>query len=314
VERHGGRVWRIGLDGGFGCPHRQGGRGPGGCVYCAPDGSRSPYLRDGSAARVAESLDLQVGRTLSFLERRYEATMFFLYFQAFSSTFAPPDILRERYDAAICALERRRPSSLRGLVVSTRPDCVSEEVVDLLQSYAEQGLEVWVELGLQSAVDATLARIHRGHRVADFVRARALLKRNGIRTAAHLIIGLPGEGRDDILAGPRLLAELGVEGVKFHDLFVPRGSALAGEYLSGEITLLSPERYLGYLADSIEILPPELEVIRLCSDATSNERLAPRSRDDKFLIYRGLEAELEKRGSRQGASAPSHSAKKADAL
>jgi uncharacterized protein len=263
---------------------------------------------------VAESLDLQVGRGLSFLERRYKATMFFLYFQAFSSTFAPPDVLRERYDAAICALERRRPSSLRGLVVSTRPDCVSGEVADLLESYAGRGLEVWVELGLQSAVDATLERIHRGHRVADFARARALLRRPGIRTSAHLIIGLPGEGRDEILAGPRLLAELGVEGVKFHDLFVARGSALAGEYLSGELTLLSPERYLDYLADSIELLPPETEVIRLCSDAPLNERLAPRSRDDKFLIYRGLEAELLRRGSRQGASALSHSAKKTDAL
>jgi len=263
---------------------------------------------------VAESLDLQVGRGLAFLERRYKATMFFLYFQAFSSTFAPLEVLRERYDAAISSLERRRPSSLRGLVVSTRPDCVSAEVAELLESYARRGLEVWVELGLQSAVDATLERINRGHRVEDFARARALLSRPGIRTAAHLIIGLPGEGRDEVLAGPRLLAELGVEGVKFHDLFVPRGSALAGEYLSGELALLSPERYLGYLADSIELLPPETEVIRLCSDAQAGERLAPRSRDDKFLIYRGLEAELLRRGSRQGASAPSHSAKKTDAL
>lgn len=240
-------------------------------------------------------------RGLSFLELRYGAGLFFLYFQAYSSTYAPVEVLRERYDEAIARLEGLRPGSLRGLVVSTRPDCVSAEVAELLESYAGRGLEVWVELGLQSAVDATLARINRGHSVEDFVQARRLLARPGLRTAAHLIMGLPGEGREEILAGPRLLAELRLEGVKFHDLYVARGSTLEGEYLSGELSLLAPQRYLALLADAVELLPPEMEVLRLSSDCPPASRLAPASRRDKSLLYRDLERELERRKSRQGS-------------
>jgi len=296
-ERFGGRVWRLGLDGGFGCPNRGGGRGAGGCIYCAPDGDRSPYLDRLPAA----DLDAQVAKGLAFLERRYGAELFFLYFQAYSSTFAPVEVLKSRYDEAIASLERRRPGTLRGLVVSTRPDCLSEEKAALLASYAGRGLEVWVELGLQSGLDSTLKRINRGHSVADFAAARELLRRPGIHTAAHLIFGLPGESEDDMLAGPRLIARLGLEGVKFHDLFVARGSALAGDYLAGEFSLLPPERYLTLLADAVELLPPPMEILRLSSDGPAAGRLAPRRQIDKSLLYKNLELELEKRGSFQGS-------------
>ncbi len=296
-ERYGERVWRLGLDGGFGCPNRGGGRGPGGCIYCAPDGDRSPYLDTLSSA----NLDAQVEKGLSFLEHRYKARLFFLYFQAYSSTFAPVEVLRARYDEAIASLERRRPGSLRGLVVSTRPDCLSEEKAGLLASYAARGLEVWVELGLQSGRDSTLRRINRGHSVADFSVARELLRRPGIHSAAHLILGLPGESDDDMLSGARLVAELRMEGVKFHDLYVARGSTLGGDYLAGEISLISEEHYLMLLADAVELLPPDMEILRLSSDGPSEGRLAPKRQIDKTKLYVNLERELEARGTRQGA-------------
>ena len=247
------------------------------------------------------SIAVQARAALAFARRRYGARLFFPYFQAFSSTFAPVDLLEARYDEAIAAVEEAMPGSVRGLVVSTRPDCIDAPVAELLEAYADRGLEVWVELGLQSGVDATLARIGRGHTVAGFVEACGFLARPGIRVAAHLILGLPGEDRESMLAGPRIAAELGLAGVKFHDLHVPRGSALAGEYLSGEIALLSMDSYLAILADAVELLDPGTEILRLGTDTPLAERLAPRRAFDKRLLYERLEALLETRGTRQGS-------------
>jgi radical SAM protein (TIGR01212 family) len=318
IDRHGGRVWRLGLDGGFGCPNRppaQGGgqaRSPGGCVYCAASASRAVYLAEGpgggeagggepgSPAALA-SLERQVGEGLAFLRRRYEARRFFPYFQAYSSTNAPPAALAASYDLALSAIERAAPGSARGLVVSTRPDCVDEAVVSLLASYAARGLEVWVELGLQSGRDATLARLNRGHDVASFTRAALALGGAGLRVAAHLILGLPGEDREAMLEGPRLLARLGVAGVKFHDLQVARTAALAGDFLGGELVLLSPPSYLEALADAIELLPPGCEILRIGTDIDAADRLFPQRPPDKTQLYAGLDAVLAARGSRQGS-------------
>ncbi len=292
--RHGDRVWRIGLDGGFSCPNRAGGRGRGGCSYCAPGAAKAIYLPAGRP-----SIEAQVESGIDFLERRYGSLLYFPYFQAFSSTFAPIPLLRGRYDEALRAVRAR--GGLRGLVVSTRPDCVDGEKAALLAEYSRSGLEVWVELGLQSSQDRTLTRIRRGHDYAAFVRARETLGEAGLRTAVHLILGLPGETRADMLETVSRIASLGVEGVKFHDLLVPRASALASEYLAGELSLMHASRLPGLLADCIELLDPACEVIRLQSDAPASELLAPRGRSDKTVLYLAVEALLAARGTRQGS-------------
>ena len=300
-HRHGDRVWRIGLDGGFSCPNRRTGRGSGGCSYCAPEGGRALYLPEGQTA-----IGEQVEAGIAFLRRRYEARLFFPYFQAFSSTFAPPSLLEERFDEALRATSENAPGGLRGLVVSTRPDCIDEEKAALLSSYAERGLEVWIELGLQSSHDRTLARIRRGHDYACFLRALAILRdataRSAarLRIAAHLILGLPGESQADMLETVSRIAKLGLDGVKFHDLLVPKASALASEYLAGELTLMHYSRLPALLADCLELLDPACEVIRLRSDASSGGLVAPTRRPDKAELYRAVEAELFSRGSRQG--------------
>jgi uncharacterized protein len=294
--RHGDRVWRIGLDGGFGCPNRDGGRGAGGCSYCAPRAARAYYLPKGEA-----SIAAQVATGVSFLAQRYGAKLFFPYFQAYSSTNAPLEALRSRYGEALAAVEAEAPGSSRGLVVSTRPDCIEPETARLLASYARSGLEVWVELGLQSSHDRTLARIRRGHDYASFLRARELLaEAGGVRAAAHLILGLPGETREDMLETVSRIASLALEGVKFHDLLVPLGSAMAEEYARGEFGLLPREGLPALLADCIERLPPDCEIIRLCSDADDVELVAPKGRPDKSQLYRDVEAELGARDARQG--------------
>jgi radical SAM protein (TIGR01212 family) len=308
-------VWRIGLDGGFPCPRRSGGRGAGGCAYCSPSAACAPYqvgrngpLENGEAAEpgtaaALASIGAQVRSGAAFLRRRYGAERFMPYFQAYTSTAASVRAIGASIDAALDALGSEAPCAAVGLVVSTRPDCLDAGKAELLASYADRGLEVWVELGLQSARDETLARIRRGHGLADFVAARRLLQGRGARTAVHLILGLPGEGRDEMLRTIRTVAGLGLEGVKFHDLHVARGSGLAAEYPAGELTLLHPRRLPALLADCLELLPESCEVIRLCSDAPASERLAPRRAVDKTWLYGAVVAELEARGSRQGSRA-----------
>jgi uncharacterized protein len=308
-SRHGDRVWRLGLDGGFSCPNRGAGRG--GCSFCGADGSRAPYL-PGPGASLAE----QVDAGLSFLRRRYGARLFFLYFQSFSSTFAPVEVLRRRYDEALDAARAalgggegksppgaRRPEAeaLRGLIVSTRPDCVDEAVAELLSSYAALGLETWVELGMQSASDRTLRAIGRGHDNAAFERAVRALEGRGLRIAAHLVLGLPGEGRREMLESARRVAALRLDGVKFHDLRVLEGTRLAREYRAGEFSPMHPSRLPGLLADCIEELPPSCEVMRLCADTPAAATIAPRGMPDKSILYRAVEGELAARLSRQGS-------------
>jgi uncharacterized protein len=299
-SRHGDRVWRLGIDGGFSCPNRDaaGGSGRGGCSFCSPEGARAPYL-PGSAASIAA----QVEAGASFLRRRYGARLFFLYFQAFSSTYAPASVLRDRYDEAIGAARSLlgRGEALRGLVVSTRPDCIDESAAELLASYAAEGLELWIELGLQSAHDRTLRAIGRGHGLSEYARATELLAGRGLRIAAHLILGLHDEGRDDMLETVRAAVALGLDGVKFHDLRVLEGTRLAREYRAGEFAPLHPSRLPGLLADCIEELDPSCEVLRLCADTPPKSTIAPRAIPDKEAVYRAVEEELESRGSRQGA-------------
>ncbi len=299
--RHGDRVWRIGLDGGFSCPNRT--EGGGGCSYCSGDGSRAPYLPAGPL-----SLASQVEAGMRFLERRYASRLFFLYFQAYSSTYAPVRVLEERYDEAIAAAlyslsrpGRAGADALRGLVVSTRPDCVDEERARLLESYADRGLELWVELGLQSARDATLRDIGRGHDYSAFERAVDLLRGRGLRIAAHVMLGLPGETEADMLSTVGAVSGLGLDGIKFHDLRILSGSRLASEFLAGEVSVFHPSRLPGLLADCIEVLDPACEVIRICADAPGKATIAPRPPPSKDGLYLALEGELARRGAGQGS-------------
>ncbi len=307
VERHGCSVWRLGLDAGFSCPHRAGGRGKGGCAFCAPEAGLSPYQSRhgaGSAPTVSgigiAPIGEQIARAMAFVRRRYGAEAFFPYFQAYSCTNLPVGELAAIYGEALDEVNRLAPGGLKGLVVSTRPDCFDEAKAALLSGYASQGLEVWVEFGLQSSNDATLERINRGHDAACFARAARIAGEAGLRRAVHLILGLPGETRETMLASLRFAVGCGIEGVKFHNLRLVRGSALANEYSAGEIAILHPGRLPALLADCIEALPPGVEVMRLCADFLPGATLDPLPPPDKSMIYRDVEAELVRRGTRQG--------------
>ena len=188
----------------------------------------------------------------------------------------------------------------RGLNVATRPDCVDDEKARLLASYREKGLEVWVELGLQTIHDVTLRRIGRGHTAGDFRRAHAVLKEHGLNVAVHLIFGLPGEESAQIMETVQAVARLGIDGVKIHNLHIPRGTPLEAEYRKGEVTVPSASRHLEHVIAAIERLPPRTVIMRLVCDTPRAELAAPKGFWPKDAFTARLAAEMRARGSFQG--------------
>ena len=228
------------------------------------------------------------------LYRRYGAARFIAYFQSFSNTYAPVRRLRELYDAALA-----RPQVV-GLSLGTRPDCLGDDVLDLLAGYAQDRL-IWLELGLQSAHDATLARINRGHDVACFTEAVTRAAARGLEVVAHVILGLPGEGPREMAATARYLARLPVQGVKIHLLYVIKDSGLARLHKAGEYVCLTEDQYVNGVVDFIELLPPRLVIHRVTGDPHTEELVAPAWCLDKSRVLMRIREEFARRGSRQGS-------------
>ncbi|MEN8176650.1 MAG: TIGR01212 family radical SAM protein, partial [Pseudomonadota bacterium] len=182
------------------------------------------------------------------------------------------------------------------------PDCVPDRVLDLLAGYRERGFEVWLELGLQSASDATLRRVNRGHGFADYRHAVQAAHLRGLPVCTHLIVGLPGEGRQQALDSLRQVLALGVEGLKLHPLHVVKGTRLANQWRAGDYRPLSAAEYIAIAADMIEHTPPEVRYHRVTGTAEARILLAPAWCARKWTILNGIEAELARRGGRQGAS------------
>jgi radical SAM protein (TIGR01212 family) len=285
--RFGQRVQKITLDAGLTCPNRDGRVATGGCLYCNARGSGTGAWGRG------QNITAQMAAGLESLARRYGARRFIAYFQSFSNTYAPRERLRELYDAALAWPQ------VVGLSIGTRPDCLADDVLDLLAGYAQDRL-VWLELGLQSAHDPTLKQINRGHDVACFTAAAGRAAARGLPVVAHVILGLPGEGPGEMAATAAYLARLPIQGVKIHFLYVIKGSGLARLHQAGEYVCLSEDQYVHLAVDFIERLPPHLVIHRLTGDPHPEELLAPAWCLDKPRVLQRLREEFIHRGSRQG--------------
>jgi radical SAM protein (TIGR01212 family) len=286
-ERFGMRVHKISVDAGFGCPNRGGSRDLPGCLFCDPGGSGAV----GIDRRLGVAEQLELGKEV--MTRKYHAGKFLAYFQPFSNTHAPPDRLRSLYDEALAVPD------VVGLAVGTRPDCVDDAVCELLAEYHRRTY-FWLELGLQSRHDRTLVRLRRGHDYACFLRAYAAAKARGLRVCVHVIIGLPGEGRAELLATAAELARLQVDGVKLHLLHVLDGTPLGELYCRGEIEVLDQAGYVGLVADVLERLPATTLIHRLTGDGPRAALLAPLWSLNKWEVLNAIDAELARRGSVQG--------------
>ena len=261
-NRFGARVHKISIDAGLTCPNRDGTIDTAGCIFCNAKGSGTGNLAKG------QSITQQLERSKAPVIKRFKAKKFIAYFQSFTNTYAPVQKLKKIYDEALAVPD------VVGLAIGTRPDCISPEILDLLQSYARNRL-VWVEYGLQSAHDATLARINRGHDVRSFEEAVQATAGRGIMIGAHIILGLPGEGAREMHATADYVARLPIDGVKLHLLYVVKGTALESLYRADAYRPLEQTQYVDLVCDVLERLPENMVIQRLTGDPHPHELVAP---------------------------------------
>ena len=281
------RVQKISVDAGLTCPNRDGAIASGGCIYCNIRGSGT------GAHAMGLSVLQQLINGKKSLSKRYRAKKFIAYFQSFSNTYAPLSVLKSLYDEALSV------EDIVGLSVGTRPDCVDEPILDLLQNYAQRCL-VWIEYGLQSASDKTLALINRGHDVQCFIDAVEKTKNRGIKICAHVILGLPHETRADMLNTAATIHNLGIDGIKLHLLYVVKGTRLETLYRGGEFRCLEQQEYVDLACDFLERISPAVIVQRLTGDPHPDELIAPAWSLEKTKTLELIRKTLEKRDSWQG--------------
>jgi hypothetical protein len=285
-ETFGCRVQKISLDAGLSCPNRDGTVGFGGCIYCNSKGS-------GTGAAHFAGISEQIGTGKKRLARKYGAKKFIGYFQSFSNTYAPLPGLAALYEEALA------DPDVVGLSIGTRPDCVSDEILDHLAMLSKSHL-IWLELGLQSAKDKTLDLIRRGHSAAAFTDAVKRSRARNIPVCAHVILGLPGENMDDMLYTAKFLALLDIQAVKLHLLYVIRGTALAQMYDCGAYACLSREDYVAAAGEFLALLPPHIIVQRLTGDPHPEDLVSPIWSLDKQRNLEAVRAYMEKNRLHQG--------------
>jgi radical SAM protein (TIGR01212 family) len=271
LRRYGERVHKVAIDASFTCPNRDGTIGRGGCTFCN-NVSFSPNGR--SPAPIAEQI--AAGRRV--IRKRTGARKYLAYFQAYTNTYADVNQLRVLYDEALA-----EPDVI-GLAVGTRPDCVPGPVLDLLAEYQQQGHEVWLELGLQSAFDDSLRRVNRGHGFSEYKTAVLNARHRQLQVCTHLIIGLPGESRQHCEISLERVLELGVDGLKLHPLHVVKGTQLANEWRRGEYRPLSLDEYVDTATQLILHTPPEVVYHRVTGTASRKILLAPEWCSRKWLV------------------------------
>jgi radical SAM protein (TIGR01212 family) len=286
-SRFGCRVHKVTLDAGLTCPNRDGTLSAAGCIYCNAKGSGTGAHQRGL------SITRQLERSKDRITRRFKTNKLMAYFQSFTNTYAPVDHLKALYDEALAV------EGVVGLVVGTRPDCVDQPVLDLLESYTASHL-VWIEYGLQSAHDRTLRLINRGHDFTCFEKAVEATRNRGIHICAHVILGLPGESRQDMLDTADAIAALGIDGVKLHLLYVVRGTPLASLYLEGRYRCLEQREYAERVCEFIERLPDTMIIQRLTSDPHPHELIAPQWSLEKSQTMDLIHRQFKKRDTWQG--------------
>ncbi len=281
-------VWKVSVDAGLGCPNRDGTLATGGCVFCDP-ASFSPSRR-----REAIPITRQIDEGIRQLKSRRNAERFVAYFQPGTNTYTTPQRLREVYDQAIAHPE------VVGLIVGTRPDCLDDEVLDLLGEFSQR---TWlsIELGLQSIHDESLRWMHRGHRYDAFPDAVRRARLRGLNIGAHVILGLPGESPQQTAATARELARLEIDSVKLHNLHAVRNTPLAEMVRDGRVRLPEFREYVARAVDFLELLPEDCVVDRLSGDAPAEYLIGPTWCLDKSSVRNAIEAEFQQRGTCQGS-------------
>ena len=283
------RVQKVSIDAGFTCPNRDGSKGVGGCTYCNNKTFKPTYCN------LENTVTSQVEQGIEFFSKKYKSMKFLAYFQAYTNTYAPLDDLKRLYEEAL-----QHPEII-GLVISTRPDAIEEELLDYLAELSRK-VYVMVEFGLESHLDRTLESINRGHTFAESVWALEETAKRGINTCAHMILGLPGESRSELLDQARIVSQLPVKNLKLHQLQIHKRTLLAKQYQENpdRFNLYTAEEYTNLVVDYLELLNPSIIVERFISQAPPDMLIAPKWGLKNFEFVAKVEKRLAERNTWQG--------------
>lgn len=287
-KKFGTVVYKVNVDAGFTCPNRDGTLGATGCIYCNNDSFRP------SECKTEIPISEQIQRGIRYLSRRYGAEKFLVYFQPFTNTYAPTAELERLYKEAL-----KMPSVI-GLAIGTRPDCVDAEKIDLLSELARDRF-ILVEYGLQSIYDKSLEFILRGHDYKTFLGALDLTRHRGIHIGAHIIVGLPTETREEMLAMADEISNLPVGFLKIHQLQIVKDTLLAERFMEKPFHTFGYEEYLDFLVDFIERLSQHIVLQRLFALSPDDILIAPRWGKTRQEIIRGINERFSRRDAVQGS-------------
>lgn len=283
------RVQKISINAGFTCPNRDGSKGTGGCTYCNNQTFSPEYCKPN------KSVSEQVNEGIAFFHHKYQAQLYLAYFQSYTNTYDSLDHLKSLYEEALSY------PNVVGLVVGTRPDCVSDELLDYFAGLAGK-YYVMIEYGIESTSDRTLEFINRGHNYACSEKAINETAARGIRVGAHIILGLPKEERETILSHADILSRLPITALKIHQLQLVRGTKMAEQFAAHPewFHLYSANEYIDLAIDFLERLNPEIAIERFVSQSPKNLLIAPDWGLKNFEFTAKIEKRLEERNTRQG--------------
>ena len=288
-QQFGEKIFKVPIDGGFDCPNRDGTVAKGGCTFCSVSGSGDMIVAP------SDPLPLQFQKEIQLMHQKWPTVdQYIVYFQNFTNTHAPVDVIRHRFEQVV------NEKGVVGLSIGTRPDCLPDEVVNYLAELNER-FYLWVELGLQTTFEETSAAINRAHDYQTYLDGVAKLRKNGIRVCTHLINGLPGETpammRENVR---RTIQDSDIQGIKLHLLHLMTNTKMMRDYNEGRLQLMSKEAYVSVICDQLEMIPPEIVIHRLTGDAPFETIIGPMWSLKKWEVLNAIDAEMKRRNSYQG--------------
>lgn len=285
-EKFGERTLKVCIDGGFTCPNRDGKCGVGGCSFCGERGSGENTKKIDIGSQVKNHLDSYRGK---------RANKFIAYFQNFTNTYDSVENLKKKYDSALV------DNRIVALAIATRPDCINEDVVNLLKEYQKK-YYVYVELGFQTANEEVAKKFNRGYTNQDFVNAVELLNKANIDVITHIMVGLPFEENEDVLKTVSFINSLNILGVKIHSTYIIKNTQLEKLFNEGKYVPLELETYVDKVCDILSYLKKDIIICRITGDAPKDILVAPEWNSHKKIILNAINRELEKRNIFQGCS------------
>ena len=288
-QQFGEKIFKVPIDGGFDCPNRDGTVAKGGCTFCSVSGSGDMIVAP------SDPLPLQFQKEIQLMHQKWPTVdQYIVYFQNFTNTHAPVDVIRHRFEQVV------NEKGVVGLSIGTRPDCLPDEVVNYLAELNER-FYLWVELGLQTTFEETSAAINRAYDYQTYLDGVAKLRKHGIRVCTHLINGLPGETpammRENVR---RTIQDSDIQGIKLHLLHLMTNTKMMRDYNEGRLQLMSKEAYVSVICDQLEMIPPEIVIHRLTGDAPFETIIGPMWSLKKWEVLNAIDAEMKRRNSYQG--------------